>query len=1014
MEPLAALSVATSIAQFVDFGSKLLSKYRKLYRSSNGVLSEAVDVEVITTDLMTLVQGLKRKLPESRPLTQAALANGDQYEDDEALDRLCIRCVEIGNELLKRLESIVAVKDKPQEGKRYDGQEGKDTGKQHENKEATAKLPEPTFSRRAGQPRKTQPIDYSSKEVEGPKSRIFKRWDAFRKAFRSVWDEKEIEALSATLHEFRAEIEFRILMSFRGALNGLASQQLHASHQLRRSTRLILDQFLNDRDQLAHQLRDQAEKLLEIQEGQARRETMYTQRIEDYFMGKLGPVGSLQPPRGPKVFDSCEVDGYTGDPRVEEEIRLLMVESGILESLSFVTLTDRRESLEVPYHQTFEWIYGEQGCPRVGQFSNFGDWLRQGSGIFWINGKVGSGKSTLMRYIYDNDKTRRGLEQWAGSMPSETYAFFFWNTGDDDQKSQRGLLRSLLFEILQGHRDLLSEVMPDAWDAWNFRASGVVSRRIPMNPCFLSQEVYPWTMIRLKRALRVLLDILQQRVKICLLIDGLDEYDGDYLEVVDLVQEYARSPNIKLCLSSRPLLVFEQAFGQSPHLRLQDLTHGDISHYVQSRLHSHKYMVQISRQHPAAVTGLIDEIVSKARGVFLWVKLVVKSLLHGLCDYNRISDLKKRVDYLPGDLEALYSHILENMDPFYHEQASQIFQIVRAAQGISPGHLTLLNLSWADDEDETLAEADQIRPLTNHEISTRCRMMDARLKSVCAGLLESNDIRFSDITPDSKVVFLHRTVSDWLAKRELWGELVSRTSGTGFSPNLCRATALKFAKTYPVVLLARNPDNYTSIIKEIQESGGKALGITADATDPASLSSALETVKKELPGATAAAAIYNVNGGFARKPFLDVSVEELDASLSAAPRGLFVFAQKVLPSLLESVDKSTYPPTLLLTGATASVKGSSNFGTFAAGKFALRALGQSLAREFGPRGVHVAHIIVDGVIDIPRTREWVVNGGVEGGKLEPEAIGESYWNLHTQHRSAFTQEIDLRPFVEKF
>lgn len=77
---------------------------------------------------------------------------------------------------------------------------------------------------------------------------------------------------------------------------------------------------------------------------------------------------------------------------------------------------------------------------------------------------------------------------------------------------------------------------------------------------------------------------------------------------------------------------------------------------------------------------------------------------------------------------------------------------------------------------------------------------------------------------------------------------------------------------------------------------------------------------------------------------------------------------------------------MLVTGATASLKASSNFATFAAGKFALRALSQSLAREFGPRGVHVAHVIIDGVIDVPRSKGWTVNDGVEGGKLDPDAV----------------------------
>lgn len=85
------------------------------------------------------------------------------------------------------------------------------------------------------------------------------------------------------------------------------------------------------------------------------------------------------------------------------------------------------------------------------------------------------------------------------------------------------------------------------------------------------------------------------------------------------------------------------------------------------------------------------------------------------------------------------------------------------------------------------------------------------------------------------------------------------------------------------MLLARNPDSYTGIVKEIQDSGGKAIGITADVTNATSLSSAFDRIKEQLGSATAAAAIYNVNGGFSRKPFLDAKVEELDESLTAAP-----------------------------------------------------------------------------------------------------------------------------------
>lgn len=241
-------------------------------------------------------------------------------------------------------------------------------------------------------------------------------------------------------------------------------------------------------------------------------------------------------------------------------------------------------------------------------------------------------------------------------------------------------------------------------------------------------------------------------------------------------------------------------------------------------------------------------------------------------------------------------------------------------------------------------------------------------------------------------------------------------AGTG--PGTGRSTALKFAKTYPVILLARHPQNYTSIVSEITSSGQTALGISTDVSDPSSVKNAFEEINrhKDFGGAgrKLAAVVYNVGGGFVRKPFLDLTMEEFEGGWEANSKGLFLLAQASLPLLLDSVSTSPYPPSLILTGATASVRGSAQCASFAQGKFAMRALGQSLAREFGPQGIHIAHAIIDGVIDIPRTSHYKVNDGVEDGKIKPEEIAEAYWNLHTQRRSAFTHEIDLRPFLEKF
>jgi len=103
-------------------------------------------------------------------------------------------------------------------------------------------------------------------------------------------------------------------------------------------------------------------------------------------------------------------------------------------------------------------------------------------------------------------------------------------------------------------------------------------------------------------------------------------------------------------------------------------------------------------------------------------------------------------------------------------------------------------------------------------------------------------------------------------------------------------------------------------------------------------------------------------------------------------KGFFLFSQAALPRLLDSVGSSPHPPSLIVTGATASLRGGAYLSSFAHACAAKRATAQSIAREFGPKGVHVAHVIIDGVIDIPRTKEYDVNGGVEGGKIDSDAV----------------------------
>lgn len=132
-------------------------------------------------------------------------------------------------------------------------------------------------------------------------------------------------------------------------------------------------------------------------------------------------------------------------------------------------------------------------------------------------------------------------------------------------------------------------------------------------------------------------------------------------------------------------------------------------------------------------------------------------------------------------------------------------------------------------------------------------------------------------------------------------------------------------------------------------------------------------------------------------------------------KGALLFAQHTLPLLLKHAEDkdAKYPPTLIFTGATASIKANAQMSSFASSKFALRALSTSIAKEFAPKGVHVAHAVIDGVIDIPRTKDYLKDMPAEA-KIGADDIADSYWYLHTQSKRCFSNEIDIRPMLEKW
>jgi NAD(P)-dependent dehydrogenase (short-subunit alcohol dehydrogenase family) len=178
-----------------------------------------------------------------------------------------------------------------------------------------------------------------------------------------------------------------------------------------------------------------------------------------------------------------------------------------------------------------------------------------------------------------------------------------------------------------------------------------------------------------------------------------------------------------------------------------------------------------------------------------------------------------------------------------------------------------------------------------------------------------------------------------------------------------------------------------------------------DASDEASIRATFARVREEM-GAPEVL-LYNA-GAFQAGGVLELSATAFEQAWRVNCLGGLLAAQAVLPAMLERGRGS-----IIFSGATASVRGSARFAGLAVGKFGLRALAQSMARELGPKGIHVAHVVIDGGIDSARVRTMLADRG-PGTFLAPTAIAENYWNLHAQDPSAWSQEIDLRPSVEKF
>ena len=228
----------------------------------------------------------------------------------------------------------------------------------------------------------------------------------------------------------------------------------------------------------------------------------------------------------------------------------------------------------------------------------------------------------------------------------------------------------------------------------------------------------------------------------------------------------------------------------------------------------------------------------------------------------------------------------------------------------------------------------------------------------------------------------------------------------GVGPALGAALGRRFAKAgHKVALCARNPDKLATFVADIEAAGGAARAYGADATREADVTGLFEKVEADLGDLDVA--IYNASA-FMRAGILEATAEDFEAAWRSTSLGAFLVGREAARRMVPRECG-----TILFTGATASMRGGAGFFHMAMGKFGQRALAQSLARELGPKGIHVADVVLDGQIMSERWAH-LAEERAPDAMLEPDAIAEAYYQLHAQHRSAWAQELDLRPWVEKF
>ena len=366
------------------------------------------------------------------------------------------------------------------------------------------------------------------------------------------------------------------------------------------------------------------------------------------------------------------------------------------------------------------------------------DWLSSSEGLYWISGKPGSGKSTLIDYLAHNNRTKLALQQYRPTEWIVLRFFFDFRGGKGVTNSFEGLLRSLLYQLI---REMPQVDVLGLDDSEDYSFSG-------------------WPEQSLRSAMRRSLEDVKKGV--CILVDGLDEYEGSVLELIQFLESLAMNENsqensVKICVSSRPEPVPSQFLQHLPQLSMSDHNTSGIQAYCS---------LTLGELEPVVLEGLdvseiTQTIAERAEGVFLWARFALDQLIQGHSSAENLEEILLRLRSIPSELEEVYDRMLRRMEPLAKKECMVMLQLVCFAKRslLWQEHLVATEIAMGKDfvisehirGDEDLANASKL-------YSTRAK----RLRAKAVGLLEFVD---DGSQQDFTVRLIHKSVSTYLDQK---------------------------------------------------------------------------------------------------------------------------------------------------------------------------------------------------------------------------------------------------------